>query len=203
MNPSRFIAFYDAVLAIIMTIIVLNLDMPDPGQWSGLLSVISQLFCYAISFFWLGLMWISSYQAWQHIEKVSGRSLFFMLISLFFSSFFPFATSFVAQQFDALPAQVFYGMTTILITLANVVLTYSLNNDHKNRVLGSLFMLPPTMVKVDLAIKIIALLLAPLWPPLVTVGIFLAVTLLGVRLFLNMKDCPSWFGKTSSDQADC
>ncbi|MDE5758720.1 MAG: DUF1211 domain-containing protein, partial [Allobaculum sp.] len=51
MNASRFIAFYDAMLAIIMTLVVLEFKVPDP---SHLFRLIPAFICYGISFFWLG-----------------------------------------------------------------------------------------------------------------------------------------------------
>lgn len=98
MNASRFIAFYDAMLAIIMTIIVLSFQLPDPDD---LLSMLPGFITYGVSFFWLGLMWISSYQAWQHVERISSVSLLLMLVSLFFSSFYPFATSLIGKEYTS------------------------------------------------------------------------------------------------------
>ena len=54
MSKERVVAFTDAVLAIIMTILVLDLDKPDPLTWSGFGKLWPQFLAYAFSFFWLG-----------------------------------------------------------------------------------------------------------------------------------------------------
>ena len=185
MNASRFIAFYDAMLAIIMTLVVLEFDMPDP---SHLFRLIPAFICYGISFFWLGFMWISSYTAWEHLTKVSPRTLFMMLFSLFFSSFFPFSTTLVVENFMSKDAQVFYVSIVLLITLSNYMLTQSMNRDHSAPILEALFMIPINLTLFDLVIKILGLLLCYfVWPPFGTISIFIAVIVLTTKLFIDSK----------------
>ena len=50
MNSSRFLAFYDAVLAIVMTILVLSFNIPDPDSWQNIARMIPGFVCYAASF---------------------------------------------------------------------------------------------------------------------------------------------------------
>lgn len=57
MGKERLAAFIDAVLAIIMTILVLELEKPKAMTWAGLWDLRANFFAYALSFFWLGLMW--------------------------------------------------------------------------------------------------------------------------------------------------
>lgn len=185
MNPSRFIAFYDAMLAIIMTLVVLEFDVPDPEQ---LVQMLPGFACYTISFFWLGFMWISSYTAWQHLIQISPKTLFIMLISLFFCSFFPFSTTLVVENFTSRNAQIFYGLIVLCITAANTALTRSMNRDHAEPVLKSLFMVSKKGIVVDLFIKILGLILYILvWPPCMTIAIFMAVLILVINLFINSR----------------
>lgn len=185
MNPSRFIAFYDAMLAIIMTLIVLEFDVPDPTH---LFRLISGFVCYGISFFWLGIMWISSYTAWQYLERISPRTLLMMLISLFFSSFFPFATTLMIENFNSKEAQLFYVVVALLITFGNYLLTQSINKDHATPVLKSLFMIPSQMVLFDFGLKIIGLFLCYfVWPPFGMISIFIALLIVTVNFFKDSK----------------
>ncbi len=185
LNASRFIAFYDAMLAIIMTLIVLELEIPDS---SHLFRLIPAFICYGISFFWLGFMWISSYTAWKHLEKVSPRTLFFMLFSLFFSSFFPFSTTLVVENFMSKDAQVFYVSLVLLITLSNYMLTQSMNRDHSTPILETLFMIPMNLTLFDLVVKFLGLGLSYfVWPPFGTISIFIAVIVLTIKLFIDSK----------------
>ena len=72
---GRLSAFNDAVLAIVMTIIVLEFSVPDPLTLHNLLGMWPQVFAYAISFFWLGAMWINQHNFWHGITYVSRRTM--------------------------------------------------------------------------------------------------------------------------------
>ncbi len=185
MKASRFIAFYDAMLAIIMTLIVLEFEVPDP---SHLFRLIPAFICYGISFFWLGFMWISSYTAWQHLKQVSPRTLLIMLFSLFFSSFFPFSTTLVVENFMSRDAQSFYVSIVLLITLSNYMLTQSMNKDHSTPVLKALFMIPVRLTLFDLELKVLGLMLCYfVWPPFGTISILMALMVLTFKLFKDSK----------------
>lgn len=188
MNSDRFIAFYDAMLAIIMTIIVLTFDVPQPDSWKEIEAMIPSFICYAVSFFWIGIMWISSYIAWRKVKRVSPRSLFFMLVSLFASSFFPFATAMIGKGYDSLTAQAFYGIVVFAITGSNILLTRSINQDHPEPVLGALFTIPPHMTWIDFLIKAVGMILCIfVWPPFMSLSVLLAVVVLTVRLFIQAR----------------
>ena len=96
MSKDRLSAFMDAILAIIMTILVLELKKPDDTNWAALWALRSEFFSYAVSFFWLGAMWINIHNRWANIEKVDNMVLWAAIIMLFFASFFPYVTSFVS-----------------------------------------------------------------------------------------------------------
>lgn len=69
MKKERLTAFTDAVLAIIMTILVLELKKPDEISWIGLWNLRTNFLAYFISFFWLGTMWVNLHRSWDKIEK--------------------------------------------------------------------------------------------------------------------------------------
>lgn len=97
MNKERTTAFTDAILAIIMTILVLELQEPKTLNWAGIWALRESYFSYAISFFWLGTMWIGIHNEWQHIEKISGVTLWANLVMLFWASLFPYTTKILVQ----------------------------------------------------------------------------------------------------------
>ena len=92
MKKDRFVAFFDAVMAIIMTIVVLEFVIPGGAEWKDLNVFWFQLMAYALAFFWLGTMWINLHSVWHHVETVSREILFVNLFTLFFSSLVPFLT---------------------------------------------------------------------------------------------------------------
>ncbi len=69
MNKERLAAFTDAVLAIIMTILVLELEKPKHVSLAGLWDLRANFFAYTLSFFWLGLMWSTHHSNWHKVKK--------------------------------------------------------------------------------------------------------------------------------------
>ncbi len=96
MSKERVVAFTDAVLAIIMTILVLDLDKPDPLTWSGFGKLWPQFLAYAFSFFWLGSMWVHLHIEWSGVKLVDQPVLWTSITLLFFCSLIPYSTSLVA-----------------------------------------------------------------------------------------------------------
>lgn len=102
MSKERLIAFTDAVLAIIMTILVLELKRPDPISWQALLDLGTNFFAYTISFFWLGTMWVNLHRSWDAVDKINSNLVWSSIVLLFFSSFFPYTTALVSADFNNL-----------------------------------------------------------------------------------------------------
>ena len=96
MSKERVVAFTDAVLAIIMTILVLDLDKPDPLTWSGFGKLWPQFLAYACSCFWLGSMWVHLHIEWSGVKLVDQPVLWTSITLLFFCSLIPYSTSLVA-----------------------------------------------------------------------------------------------------------
>ncbi len=75
MKNDRVAAFTDAVLAIIMTILVLALEKPTTPTLSALWELRYSFFSYALSFFWLGSMWVNIHNEWETIVKINAKTL--------------------------------------------------------------------------------------------------------------------------------
>ena len=122
MTKERLAAFNDAVIAIIMTILVLDLEVPDPVTWESLFAMRGQLLAYTISFFWLGAMWVGEHNEWHSVKRITRKTVWIDLVMLFFASFFPFVTSLVSFDFMNPVAQAVYGADALLVTFANMAL---------------------------------------------------------------------------------
>ena len=167
MPHDRLGAFNDAVLAIVMTIIVLEFEVPDPLTTEMLFGMWREVFAYALSFFWLGAMWINQHNFWHLIDRVSTPTILCDLVMLFFSSFFPLTTHMVADNFWNPLAQVTYGVVILLVTAANVVLYARLRADNgqveglPHGILGS-----TRNMAADIGLKLVGLVLsATVFPP--------------------------------------
>ena len=83
MNKERLIAFTDAVLAIIMTILVLELEKPTVPTLEAFWALRQNFFAYFLSFFWLGSLWIALNGIWEKVERISTAVTWWNLALLF------------------------------------------------------------------------------------------------------------------------
>lgn len=83
MSKDRLVAFTDAVIAIIMTILVLELQKPASMTWSAVWDLRMNFFAYTISFFWIGTMWVNMHRAWDRIEKINNKLVWISMLLLF------------------------------------------------------------------------------------------------------------------------
>ena len=131
MKKERFIAFFDAIMAIIMTIVVLEFVIPNGPDWPDLKPLWFQILAYALSFFGLGVMWINHHSVWYHVETLTRPILFVNLFMLFFSSMIPFLTVYVGRNLDQKVPQMLYGINIILIVLCNQISIELLAKNNK------------------------------------------------------------------------
>lgn len=175
MDKERLTTFEDAVLAIIMTILVLELKKPDVVSLEGLWMLRSNFFAYGLSFFWIGLMWVSHHNNWRLVQKIDLTTIYLTLLLLFFSSLFPYTTSLVADNFSNATAQALYGVVIILISLTNVLISLNLRSVNPQAHFGLLYKTPNWIVCLDLVIKGIGFITSLMFfAPAMMISIFLA-----------------------------
>lgn len=129
MSKGRMEAFSDGVMAIIITIMVLELTIPHEGDLAALFSLAPMFFSYALSFVFLGIYW-NHHHLLQTVKQVDGRVLWANLHLLFWLSLIPFATGWMGENnFSAWPVAL-YGMVLLLAAIAYFVLTRVLISLH-------------------------------------------------------------------------
>lgn len=121
MQKDRFVAFFDAVMAIIMTIVVLEFAIPNGTDWSDLTNLVFQIVAYAVSFFWLGGMWINIHGLWQDVEEINRPVLWVNIAMLFFTSMLPFFTVYFGRNITEKVPATLYAIDVMLITITNVI----------------------------------------------------------------------------------
>ncbi len=130
MNKSRLEAFSDGVLAIIITIMVLELQAPEQGTFSALHPLLPKFGSYILSFIFVGIYWNNHHHLWQAVEKVQGSVLWANLHLLFWLSLFPFGTSWMGESnFSTLPVA-FYGVVLLLAAFAYYLMVRALMSYH-------------------------------------------------------------------------
>ena len=123
MQTTRLEAFSDAVLAIIITIMVLELHVPEHHDWTGLWQETGlSLLAYILSFVYLGIYWNNHHHLFQLTERVTGKVLWANLHLLFWLSLYPFTTLWMAESDLARVPTTAYGINLLLAAIAYLIL---------------------------------------------------------------------------------
>ena len=122
MGKSRLEAFSDGVLAIIITIMVLELRTPADATWSALTEVFPTFLSYLLSFVYIGIYWTNHHHLFQLVHRVGGAVLWANLHLLFWLSLVPFTTRWMDDTGFALAPVVVYGLNLLLAAVAYTVL---------------------------------------------------------------------------------
>jgi uncharacterized membrane protein len=131
LNKQRLEAFSDGVIAIIITIMVLELKVPHSVEFSALQPLIPVLLSYILSFIFLGIYWSNHHHLLQAVKNVSGTVLWANLHLLFWLSLVPFVTGWMGENhFAALPVA-FYGIVLLGAAIAYFILVQVLLSYHK------------------------------------------------------------------------
>ena len=122
MGKNRLEAFSDGVLAIIITIMVLELKVPHGAALDALLPLLPVFLSYVLSFIYIGIYWNNHHHLLHTVHRVSGAILWANLHLLFWLSLLPFATGWMGENhFAALPTAV-YGLVLLMAALAYLLL---------------------------------------------------------------------------------
>ena len=122
MKSTRLEAFSDGVLAIIITIMVLELKVPHAVELAALKSVLPVFLSYVLSFIYLGIYWNNHHHLFQATERVSGGILWANLHLLFWLSLFPFTTHWMGENHLAATPTAVYGFVLLMAAIAYYVL---------------------------------------------------------------------------------
>jgi len=118
MSKNRLEAFSDGMIAIIITIMVLEMKVPRGASLSALAPVLPVFLSYVLSFLYLGIYWNNHHHMFHTVTRVTGLMLWANLHLLFWLSLVPFATGYMGENgFAALPAAL-YGLVLLMAALA-------------------------------------------------------------------------------------
>ena len=130
MTPGRLEAFSDGVLAIIITIMVLEFKVPHGTSLAELQPLIPKFLSYVLSFIYIGIYWNNHHHLLQTAKHVSGRVLWANLHLLFWLSLIPFATAWMGENHLATWPVALYGALLFGAAVAYTILTRSLISHH-------------------------------------------------------------------------
>jgi len=122
MGKGRLEAFSDGVIAIIITIMVLELHVPESTDIGSLLAVLPQFSIYLLSFIFVGIYWMNHHHLLQSAKQINGKILWANLSLLFWLSLFPFVAGWMGENlFTTLPS-VAYGFVLFMAGVSYLVL---------------------------------------------------------------------------------
>ncbi|ATG92615.1 TMEM175 family protein [Methylomonas koyamae] len=177
MGKGRLEAFSDGVLAIIITIMVLELKVPHSADVNSLIPLIPVLLSYVLSFVYVGIYWNNHHHLLQTCQKVTGSILWANLHLLFWLSLFPFTTAWMGENhFAAIPTMA-YGVVLLMAAIAYILIQYLIivsqgANSLLKRAVGS-----DWKGKSSPLIYLIATL-STFWSPWLAQGLYVLVALL-------------------------
>lgn len=166
MTKNRLEAFSDGVLAIIITIMVLELHPPTDISFASLRPLIPKILGYAMSFAFVGIYWNNHHHLLHTVKKVNGGILWANLNLLFWLSLIPFTTAWMGEHGFAGPPVALYGIVLLMAAIAYYVLVRFILYKHGRdsvlaQAIGSDF-----KGKISLGIYAIAIICAFILPVL-------------------------------------
>ena len=130
MGKGRLEAFSDGVIAIIITIMVLELKVPHGSQLAVLGPLIPVLLSYVLSFVFIGIYWNNHHHMLHAVHTVNGRILWANLHLLFWLSLIPFVTAWMGENHFAATTVGLYGVVMLMAAIAYFILSHTLVAHH-------------------------------------------------------------------------
>jgi uncharacterized membrane protein len=122
MKKGRLEAFSDAVIAILMTIMVLELKIPHGADLESIRPLLPVFLTYVLSFIYLGIYWNNHHHMFHATERINGKILWANMLLLFWLSLIPFTTGWMGENhFAPLPTAV-YGAVLLLAAVSYTIL---------------------------------------------------------------------------------
>ena len=118
MNKSRLEAFSDGVIAIIITIMVLGIQVPEGAEWVDLKRLVHKFISYLLSFIYVGIYWNNHHHLLQSVKSVNSKVMWTNLNFLFWLSLMPFASGWLGEHEFATKPTIFYGVILLANALA-------------------------------------------------------------------------------------
>ena len=177
MGKSRLEAFSDGVIAIIITIMVLELKVPHGFELENLQELIPVFISYMVSFIFVGIYWVNHHHFFHVIKRVSGGMLWANNFLLFWLSLIPFTTSWMGEShFSAWPV-VLYAINLLACAIGYTIMSIVTVNVHGPDSEIAMAIGKDKKGKISLLIYICAVPVA-YFAPLVACGLFVIVSLI-------------------------
>jgi uncharacterized membrane protein len=177
MKKNRLEAFIDAVIAIIITIMVLELKVPEGSTMADLTSLTHVGFCYILSFIYLAIYWNNHHHLFQAVKEVNGAVLWANIHLLFWLTLFPFVTTWAGETYFASTPTFLYGFILFMAACAYYILTKVLIAEEGSHSLLAQALGKDAKGKLSIVLYAMGMLMA-FWFPIGAFCIYLAVAII-------------------------
>ena len=160
MTSNRVEAFSDGVIAIIITIMVLELRPPHIPELTALRPLLPVFVSYAMSFVFVGIYWSNHHHLYQAVEHVNGGVLWANLHLLFWLSLVPFVTAWMGETHFAAWPVALYGLVLVMAAIAYTILTRTLLAIHAGDSVLAIALGRDFKGKISIALNVAAVPLA-------------------------------------------
>jgi uncharacterized membrane protein len=178
MHKGRVELFSDGVIAVLITILVLELRAPHGADWESLRPLLPAFVSYVLSFVYLGIYWSNHHHLFQAATHVNGAVLWANLYILFWLSLVPFTTGWMGEnEFATLPVVV-YGVNLLMAAFAYYFLERTLITAQGAN--GQLKMAVGHEIKgwISIVVYVVGIVIALIWTPWIALGCYLIVALM-------------------------
>lgn len=181
METERFEALIDAVLAIILTIIVLEIPMASNGSWEALFELKLEFIIYALSFLVVFNFWNYNNNLFHTVNKINSSVIWLMGIALFILSFLPYLTIFVAENFNSFIAHAFYGLDFLATALISVFIAEHLKKSDKGNIALQVALKSHYPIYSTIIMMVIGYIIGYLvYPPAITICCLISIPVLWI-----------------------
>jgi len=176
-QKNRLEAFSDGVLAIIITIMVLELKVPHSVELAALKALVPEFLSYLLSFVYLGIYWNNHHHLFHCTKNVSGGILWANLHLLFWLSLVPFTSGWLGENHVASPPTAAYGLVLLMAAIAYYVLQRTIiNQQGRDSILASAIggdwkgKLSPALYFIGIPLAFVS--------PWIAIGLYVSVALI-------------------------
>lgn len=179
MKTGRLEAFSDGVLAIIITIMVLEMKVPEGADMAVLKPILPVFLTYILSFIYLGIYWNNHHHLLHAANKVNGNILWANLNLLFWLSLFPFVTGWMGENHFEINPTALYGTILFLAALSFKILVYCvIKNEGKKSSVGKVYS-NDKRLNISLILYLVGIALS-FFQPLIGLCLYLGVAFMWI-----------------------
>lgn len=180
MTKNRLEAFSDGVLAIIITIMVLEIQIPEEAtKFSDLAHILPVFLSYLLSYLYVGIYWNNHHHMMHAVKKIDGRIMWANLHLLFWLSLIPFTTGWLGRHYTANAPAALYGIVLLMSAISYLFLQTSILRTEGKQSILSQAIGDDLKGKISVALYTIAILIS-LILPLVSEAIYCLVALMWI-----------------------